>query len=81
MNGRKFITLLGGIIMLCRLSAQQKEINFTSLTTENGLSANTVNVILKDHYGIIWLGTDDGLNKFDGTRLRFIDTNRTIPVA
>lgn len=49
------------------LSAQQKEINFTSLTTKDGLSSNTVNAIVKDRYGIIWFATDDGLDKFDGT--------------
>ncbi len=50
------------------LSAQQKEINFTSLSTEDGLSSNTVNTILKDKYGMIWFGTEDGLDRFDGTR-------------
>ena len=49
------------------LSGQRKEINFTSLTTKDGLSSNTVNAILKDRYGIIWFATDDGLDKFDGT--------------
>lgn len=48
--------------------AQQKQINFTSLTTEDGLSSNTVISILKDSYGMVWLGTEDGLDKFDGTR-------------
>ena len=46
--------------------AQQDEINFTSLTTKDGLSSNTVNAILKDRYGVMWFGTEDGLDKFDG---------------
>jgi signal transduction histidine kinase/ligand-binding sensor domain-containing protein/DNA-binding response OmpR family regulator len=46
----------------------QEEINFTSLTTKDGLSSNSVNAILKDHFGLLWFGTVDGLNKFDGTR-------------
>ena len=44
----------------------QKEINFISLTTKDGLSANNVNAILKDRYGMMWFGTEDGLDKFDG---------------
>lgn len=47
--------------------AQRQKINFTSLKTKDGLSSNTVNTIFKDRYGIMWFGTEDGLNKFDGT--------------
>nr|WP_262915858.1 hybrid sensor histidine kinase/response regulator transcription factor [Chitinophaga filiformis] len=32
------------------------------------MSSNTVTTILKDKYGYMWFGTDDGLNKFDGVR-------------
>lgn len=46
--------------------AQREDINFTSLTTKDGLSSNMVNAILKDRYGLLWLGTEDGLDKFDG---------------
>ncbi|BAV06751.1 Signal transduction histidine kinase [Filimonas lacunae] len=51
-----------------RLQAQSSQINFTSLTAQNGLSYNTINAILKDKYGWMWFATDDGLNRFDGTR-------------
>ncbi|WP_256011893.1 hybrid sensor histidine kinase/response regulator transcription factor [Desertivirga xinjiangensis] len=49
------------------VDAQEQTIAFTSLSSKNGLSSNTINAILKDHYGFIWFATDDGLNKFDGT--------------
>ncbi|HJT73294.1 MAG TPA: two-component regulator propeller domain-containing protein [Chitinophaga sp.] len=49
-------------------TAQTDSINFTSLTSKNGLSSNTVNAILKDRYGWMWFGTEDGLNRFDGSR-------------
>jgi ligand-binding sensor domain-containing protein len=45
----------------------QQELNFTALTTRHGLSSNSINVILKDHHGLMWFGTADGLDKFDGT--------------
>ena len=45
----------------------QKNLNFTCLSTKNGLSSNTINVILQDHNNLMWFGTSDGLNKFDGT--------------
>ena len=47
-------------------AAQPDNINFTALTTKDGLSSNTVNAILKDKYGFLWFGTEDGLDKFDG---------------
>ena len=54
---------------LLQAGAQDRDINFTSLTTRDGLSSNTVNAILKDRFGVMWFGTEDGLNKFDGTNI------------
>ncbi|WP_157687523.1 hybrid sensor histidine kinase/response regulator [Pedobacter psychrophilus] len=42
------------------------DIKFKHLTIDNGLSQNTVTTIFQDHKGLIWIGTWDGLNKYDG---------------
>lgn len=34
---------------------------------EEGLSQTSVSCILKDSRGLMWFGTEDGLNKYDGT--------------
>ena len=39
---------------------------FDRITVEDGLSQNAVLTILQDRRGFIWLGTEDGLNKYDG---------------
>lgn len=41
---------------------------FRKYQVNDGLSENTVNCIMQDRQGYIWLGTKDGLNKFDGTQ-------------
>ena len=35
-------------------------------TTEDGLLSNKIHTIHKDTYGFIWIGTETGLNRFDG---------------
>ena len=64
MKTKYYIILL---LLLCQYSfGQVKDYNFINLNNKNGLSSNSVNAILKDKYGFMWFGTDDGLNKFDG---------------
>jgi ligand-binding sensor domain-containing protein len=43
---------------------------FTQYTVADGLSSNTVWSILEDRRGGIWFGTDSGLCRLDGTRIR-----------
>ena len=50
--------------------AQKKEYNFINYTTKNGLNSNTTLAILKDKYGFMWFGTEDGLNRFDGNTFK-----------
>lgn len=37
-----------------------------TLTTEDGLSENNVSCVVKDGNGFMWMGTGNGLNRFDG---------------
>ncbi|TNJ45010.1 response regulator [Tamlana fucoidanivorans] len=47
--------------------AQYIDYNFNHITDANGLSQNSVMAIHQDKLGQIWIGTKDGLNKYDGT--------------
>lgn len=41
-------------------------IRFEQISLEEGLSQSVVNDILQDSQGFLWIGTDDGLNRYDG---------------
>ncbi|WP_345947600.1 two-component regulator propeller domain-containing protein [Mucilaginibacter sp. PAMB04274] len=46
--------------------AWAQHLNFKHLTINEGLSQNTVFCVTQDKTGFIWIGTEDGLNKYDG---------------
>ncbi len=54
--------------MLCNASAQQLMVE--KYAGFDGLSNNQVSCIIKDDLGFIWVGTSDGLNRFDGRKFR-----------
>ena len=39
---------------------------FTQVDIQQGLSQNTVTALAQDRYGNVWIGTQNGLNRFDG---------------
>lgn len=48
----------------------QDDYYFRHYQMENGLSHNTVMCSVQDGQGFMWLGTKDGLNRFDGTSFK-----------
>ena len=50
----------------CLLFPQTQTLQFNHFQIENGLSQSTVQTILQDKKGFLWIGTKVGLNKFDG---------------
>ncbi|GAA4371585.1 hypothetical protein GCM10023186_00150 [Hymenobacter koreensis] len=55
---------------LAALAAQGQDVTFHSLTTAQGLSENSVQCAVQDRRGFMWLGTQDGLNRYDGSGFR-----------
>ena len=54
-------------MILCSSSfAQFRDLRFRHINTKNGLSNNIVRCITQDNLGYIWIGTNEGLNRYDG---------------
>ncbi len=76
-----FRGLLWGIFFLgISVKAQDKSIRFERIASENikverGLSVNSVNCMLQDSRGFMWIGTWDGLNKYDGYKFKVYRSN------
>ncbi|HAO45769.1 MAG TPA: triple tyrosine motif-containing protein [Ferruginibacter sp.] len=66
-----FCLLLQGILLFPtgHTSAQSAH-PLTNYTTEQGLSLNSVNDLLFDRQGFLWITTADGLQRFDGYRFQ-----------
>lgn len=62
--------LLTALLLLQALATHARQIAFRHLTVENGLSQNAVIAISQDSHGFIWMGTPNGLNRYDGYRIR-----------
>lgn len=58
----------GGRVALIQAiyNQQNRSIRFSRYSLEEGLSQSVVNCISQDSKGFIWIGTQDGLNRFDG---------------
>ncbi|MFD2744683.1 MULTISPECIES: hybrid sensor histidine kinase/response regulator transcription factor [Sphingobacterium] len=64
-------------LMVSFASAQDKAIDFQRLYSKDGLSSNTIHALIRDQFGFLWIGTEDGLNRFDGTNFKIYRRNPT----
>ncbi len=58
------LILLYLVVIILPIRSQQFE--FSHLNNTNGLSNNQVEVVFKDSRGFLWIGTNMGLNRYDG---------------
>ena len=57
---------VAAVSFLSLIRAQEPEFKSDQIIPRHGLSQSTVNSILQDRNGLMWFGTWDGLNKYNG---------------
>lgn len=58
-----------------------QNIRFERLSLEEGLSQSVVRAILQDGMGFLWIGTEDGLNRYDGYKFKIYRPDEDNPAS
>ena len=70
---KKFIFLF----FLLSFAVRAQDFRFNNYNINDGLSQSSVNTIVQDDYGGLWIGTQDGLNRFDGKTFEIFNPDET----
>lgn len=69
---RQLIVLLLLSVLILQTANAQEPLIVRQLNVEDGLSQSTVHDIFQDSYGFIWVGTENGVNRYDGHEFKQI---------
>jgi ligand-binding sensor domain-containing protein len=78
---RARLLLLVLTLLYTSLGGQETDLAFKNLNVENGLSQANINILFQDSRGFIWIGTEDGLNKYDGYNFTVYKSDINDPYA
>ena len=66
----KGLILISLLFIVFAEASKAQDFTFRHLTTNEGLSQITVNSIYIDEYGFVWIGTRDGLCRYNGNDIK-----------
>ena len=62
------ISVLFLVFSMTVFPQQARQYAFKQFTTLNGLASNEVGSVIQDREGYIWIGTQNGLQRYDGSQ-------------
>lgn len=65
-------------IHLCGYAILPTQFHFRHYNIENGVSSNNISTLFQDQKGYIWIGTENGLNRFDGNQFTLYQKNNPL---
>ncbi|MGN7720047.1 sensor histidine kinase [Chitinophaga sp. 22620] len=68
---KRLITAMLFVLQFLSAQAMPQSHLYTRLTVEDGLRSNYVNAVYQDHKGFMWVGTDGGLQRYDGRQFEY----------
>jgi signal transduction histidine kinase/ligand-binding sensor domain-containing protein/CheY-like chemotaxis protein len=74
-----FILLSISIVML-HAREQEENVRIERLNMEHGLSHNSIRSIFQDSAGMMWFGTENGLNSYDGYKFN-VNLDKNLPTV
>jgi len=71
------LAIITQVILLLTVTKiySQENFVFENFSIPQGLSNPTINTIMEDKYGFLWLGTNDGLSRYDGYEFKVYKNN------
>lgn len=76
-----FLIVLLVLLLGFELNAQPKHLQLKQFSTEDGLSSSSIINVLQDHNGFMWIGTTEGLNRYDGSGFKVYKNDRSNPLS
>jgi len=68
------VVILYFCLILTAFAEKREDLSFKKYGTKDGLSQSSIYSITQDSQGFLWLGTEDGLNRFDGYNFKILRT-------